>query len=335
MFKKLQTNAEKAGSSDEEISDNTLNSSFYSTNSTAQKSHKPGSNFNTSFHQPCAQNFLFQDMLQNTANCNDTFTTARSTKSSSIFNTSFKHHSTDSSSNELHRSLDNLHLSNLNFKSPACTSPVFSVNSVSRPILSPPKLKNITQNSWTAGGFWKNDVAAFPASSDVANLSRSSSQSSGFVSSNDPMVPNTYNSLPPSREPSLHGDFEKASILSEPTYHFSPINSCWGNGQLRNNFQFNAPHFPKQCSLKTSQLYYKADNIFYPILKQNNMLLVQGNIPRYNFESSFSNLSLKSFNTNNRYNTPVLFGEKPVISSLFKNLEGVNTQCHTFRAPHF
>lgn len=271
---------------------------------------------------------MFRDLLQKTANCNDTFTTARSTKSSSVFNTSFKNDSTDSSSNELHHSLDNLHLSNLNFNPPACTSPVFSVNSVNRPILSPPKLKNITQNSWTAGGFWKNDITAFPASTDVANLSRSSSQSSGFVSNNDPIVPNTYNSLPPSREPSLHGDFEKASILSEPTYHFSPINSCC-NGQLRNNFQFNMPHLPKQCLPKANQLYYKADNIFYPIVKQNNVLLVQGNdIPRYSVESSFSNLSLRSFNR------PVLFGEKPVISSLFKNLQGVDTQSHMFRAPH-
>lgn len=333
-FKKLKTNTELAESSDEEIFEDMFNSSSCSKKSMSEKSYKNGNNFNASSHPPHSQN-LFQNILQNTAN-GDTFATARSTKSLSIFNNSFKNDSINSSSNELHRSLDNLHLTNLNFKSQSCTSPVFPVNSVNRPILSPSKLKNITQNSWTAGGFWKNDVAVFPASTDVTNLSRSSSQSSGFVSSNEPVVPNTYNSVPPSREPSLYGDFEKSSILSEPTYHFTPINSSCTTNSWKNNFPFNNSHLPKQCSPNTNQLYYKADNnIFYPILKQNNMLLVQGNdIPRSNFENSFSNLSLNSFNTSNRYHPPVLFGEKPVISSLFKNLPGVSPHSHTFRAPH-
>ncbi|XP_018572830.1 uncharacterized protein LOC108912146 [Anoplophora glabripennis] len=331
-FKKLKTNTEISESSDEEAYEDILNSSFCSKKSMSNKSCKSGNNFNASH----SQNFLFQNLLRNTANVNDTFYTARRTKSSPVFNTSFKTGSINSSSNELHRSLDNLHLTNLSFNSQPCNSPVFSVNSVSRPILSPPKLKNITQNSWAAGGFWKNDVAVFPASTDIANLSRSSSQSSGFVSSNEPVVPNTYNSLPPSREPSLYGDFEKASILSEPTYHFTPINSGCTGSQLKDNFSFNNSHIPKPCPPMASQLYYKTDNnIFYPILKQNNMLLVQANhIPRFNFENSFSNLSLKSFNASNRFNTPVLFGEKPVISSLFKNLPGVSPQSHTFRAPH-
>ncbi|KAJ8920281.1 hypothetical protein NQ315_011942 [Exocentrus adspersus] len=313
-FKKLQTNIQREDDldTDEEISEEIPD---------LNKSCKNKSQ---------ARNFLFQSVVGNTANSNDNFITARSTRSSSVFNSSLQNSSVRSSSgDELHHSLDNLHLGNLSFVSRSSVSPTFSLNSASRPILSPPKLKNITQNSWTAGGFWKNDVPTLPAATNITNLSRSSSQSSGFISCNEPAV---HNSFPCSREASVCGDYEKTSIASEPTYHFEPINSSWKRQQSV-GFPFNTAQIPKQAPVTGNQLYYKADNVFYPIL-QNNMLLIQGNdIPRYAFENRFSNLPSWGLNSSNRVGSPAIFGEKPVISSLFKNLDGFSTQSHAFTAP--
>ncbi|KAJ8947740.1 hypothetical protein NQ318_018002 [Aromia moschata] len=154
---------------------------------------------------------LFQSKVQSNANTKNIFTSARSIKNSSILSGSVKSNSDLNSSSELNRSLDNLHLGSLNAKPPTCISPVFSVSAVNRPILSPPKLKNVTQNSWTAGGFWKND----------------------------------------------------------------------------------------------------------------------GSNARHNFESSFGNLSLKSFNTtNNRVKSPHVFGKQTVVGSLFNNLPG-RVECYS------
>lgn len=192
-------------------------------------------------------------MGSNTATLNRSFYTAKSTGTPSVFN-----RIANNSDNDLNRSLEHL---NINFVSPSCTSTIYSIK---RPVLTPPKLKNVTQNPWTAGGFWKNDISAFPISTDINSFSRSSSQSSGFVSTNE-VVNNQYNSAPASHDHSFNGDAERLSVLSEPAYHFKPINSE----------QFKPLFCPQQ-------LYYKSDNnTFYPVLTQNNMLYIPSTAPQY------------------------------------------------------
>ncbi|XP_074031711.1 uncharacterized protein isoform X2 [Leptinotarsa decemlineata] len=191
------------------------------------------------------------------------------------------------------------------------------MSSSNRPILSPPKLKNITQNPWTAGGFWKNDTNVLPVAVANTNLSRSSSQSSGFVSSTEP-VNNNFNSSPPSRDPSVGGDVERSSILSESAYHFKPINS-------------SATQF-----LNNQQLYYKADNnTFYPVLNQNNMLFIQNGVPTHNLHSSFGSSSLRSFNTRGGgFQSPPLFIEKSP-NTLFRNANTSVNERNFIRKPSF
>lgn len=70
-----------------------------------------------------------------------------------------------------------------------------------RSILSPPKLKSVTQASWVAGGYWHDGI-------DIPTLSRSSSQSSGFGSAGS--------NFAPSREPSVH-EFDQCSVISDAT----------------------------------------------------------------------------------------------------------------------
>lgn len=103
--------------------------------------------------------------------------------------------------------------------------------------VSPPRLsaKNITQSSWVAGGYWGHPVSpardvsshhVVPLFSQISPnasypLSRSSSQSSGFISQSS--GPTAYRiqgpcSLPNSRHGSLCGDFDHGSVLSEPAY---------------------------------------------------------------------------------------------------------------------
>lgn len=73
-------------------------------------------------------------------------------------------------------------------------------------ILSPPKLRSVTQTSWVAGGYWHEGMmTAMPPT-----LSRSSSQSSGFGSVGS-------SNLAPSREPSVH-EFDGCSVVSEATW---------------------------------------------------------------------------------------------------------------------
>ncbi|XP_012534481.2 transmembrane protein 201 homolog [Monomorium pharaonis] len=76
-------------------------------------------------------------------------------------------------------------------------------------ILSPPKLRSVTQTSWVAGGYWQEGMMT--AAATPPTLSRSSSQSSGFGSS-----VGSSNLAPPSREPSVH-EFDRCSVVSEAT----------------------------------------------------------------------------------------------------------------------
>lgn len=104
--------------------------------------------------------------------------------------------------------------------------------------MSPSRLstKNITQSSWVAGGYWGHPVSPTRefsqhkaphlgmmqhAQTNLYPLSRSSSQSSGFVSHSSGLP--SYNSqmpcsLPNSPHGSLCGDVDRVSVLSEPAY---------------------------------------------------------------------------------------------------------------------
>lgn len=135
--------------------------------------------------------------------------------------------------------------------------------------VNPPRIstKNITQSSWVAGGYWgspmsptrelaahvvpkpisihQNQVHTFP-------LSRSSSQSSGYISLTNGLAPYTSShgpfSLPNSRHGSVCGDFERGSVFSEPAYkswvpsvNIKPsdsVSQCsYGRGQARSDVQ--------------------------------------------------------------------------------------------------
>ncbi|XP_063975792.1 uncharacterized protein LOC135161802 [Diachasmimorpha longicaudata] len=84
-------------------------------------------------------------------------------------------------------------------------------------ILSPPKLKSATQNSWVAGGYWQMGI-------DRPTLSRSSSQSSGFGS--------TGSNFASSREASVVNDGDRYSVMSDTTLCCNYIN----NGSPVNSF---------------------------------------------------------------------------------------------------
>nr|CAI5842962.1 unnamed protein product [Callosobruchus analis] len=179
---------------------------------------------------------------------------------------------TESFHNDLNRSLDNL---KLDVRGP---SPLFSGR---KPLLSPPKL-NVTQNPWTAGGFWKNDFSS---------------------------------SLPASREPSLCEDAERASILSEPAYHFQPVE----NPHTRNAFSNCRGEPCPQNGISNTKLYYKGDNnTFYPVLSHNNMLVLSC-APQGGLGGAFAMRSVS-------INPEMVFCDKPVYNGLFKNINGENSR---------
>ncbi|XP_072763318.1 uncharacterized protein [Anoplolepis gracilipes] len=76
-----------------------------------------------------------------------------------------------------------------------------------RYVLSPPKLRSVTQTSWVAGGYWQVDASMMTATPPT--LSRSSSQSSGFGSAGS-------SNFAPSREPSVH-ELDRCSVVSDAT----------------------------------------------------------------------------------------------------------------------
>lgn len=296
QFKKINNTNDISENNDEDHEE-TLHSSFCSIKSRKSTLSNDFNSTHCQFYRAASsplQNCQFQN------NFNDSYATA---KTSSILNSSHNSGSPNPN-NDLHRSLDNLHLTNLSFRPQPCSSPVFCVK---RPVLSPPKLKTVTQNPWTAGGFWKNDVTAYQVGvDDNPNPSRSSSQSSGFVSNQ------AFNSLPASREPSICGDLERSSILSEPTYHM-------------NSFASKSPR---------QQLYYKADNnTFYPVLNQNNMLYLPSSVP--NLGSSFSSLPVNGAQSrSNAAPNSVLYSDKP-ISNLFKNFQTSGISDCSFNTARF
>lgn len=121
-----------------------------------------------------------------------------------------------------------------------------------RNVVSPSRLsmKNITQSSWVAGGYWGHPVnppldfpqhriqtlgsyqqppLQTPPQPSLCPLSRSSSQSSGFASLSSGPPPyklkTGLGSLPNSNPGSICGDFDRGSILSEPvgkSWNYAP-----------------------------------------------------------------------------------------------------------------
>lgn len=148
-------------------------------------------------------------------------------------------------------------------------------------VLSPPKLKSVTQTSWVAGGYWQ-------AGMDVPTLSRSSSQSSGFGSTGSNFVP--------SREPSVYNDFDRYSVVSDMTQccHMSRQNSvnsmtsCCRQGSA---FSFQRPDSPV-CS-QFSKVPQSTTLI------QNNMPSLQ------NFQVNKQFQNQTSTNNNNCNNNPI------------------------------
>lgn len=131
---------------------------------------------------------------------------------------------------ELRDKLEKLHLNSFDRggdKSNIYRKPgVFEMTGVKqrpKPVLSPPKLSNVTQSSWVAGGYWKPSEYLEGFASPP--LSRSSSQSSGFgsqsSSQNNLNGYDAFGSLPSSRNTSVCGEIDKFSVLSEPAYHTS------------------------------------------------------------------------------------------------------------------
>ncbi|XP_011066127.1 PREDICTED: uncharacterized protein LOC105153145 [Acromyrmex echinatior] len=76
-------------------------------------------------------------------------------------------------------------------------------------ILSPPKLRSVTQTSWVAGGYWQEGMMT----ATLPTLSRSSSQSSGFGSVGS-------SNLAPSREPSVH-ELDRCSSAASEIWRWS------------------------------------------------------------------------------------------------------------------
>ncbi|CAL7940629.1 unnamed protein product [Xylocopa violacea] len=139
-------------------------------------------------------------------------------------------------------------------------------------ILSPPKLKSVTQTSWVAGGYWQEGIGA-------PSLSRSSSQSSGFGSA--------ASNFGQSREPSVH-EFDQCSVMSDSTpscytlrQSNSPVGSFYQNSQfplseLRNQSVNNQIKLPLP-NLNTTQTLLLSQNN-----KGNNSIFMDQNLQGQN-----------------------------------------------------
>lgn len=107
--------------------------------------------------------------------------------------------------------------------------------STRRCILSPPKLRSVTQTSWVAGGYWQEGMM-----SGAPTLSRSSSQSSGFGSAGS-------SNFAPSREPSVH-EFDRCSVVSDvtPSYYTPRANVA---SPTRSFVSSAVPRTQSRCSM--------------------------------------------------------------------------------------
>ncbi|XP_046391277.1 uncharacterized protein LOC124159488 [Ischnura elegans] len=199
--------------------------------------------------------------------------------------------------------INNLSLGPANVGSPSRSGPKSPPKSVPRtkPVIQPARLnlKNIVQSSWVAGGYWqvpsshqyafaipKQGFQVSPQNSvnsyfpyHTSPLSRSSSQSSGFVSnsgtaSSVPMY--NSNSLQGSASSSICGDQENCSVFSEPAYHRFPPASYFGN-------IFSGGHMPSYSSSQggMSPLYGMLTSP-YPMIPHYPSFYRQGTLPNSN-----------------------------------------------------
>ncbi|XP_017890611.1 uncharacterized protein LOC108631283 [Ceratina calcarata] len=101
----------------------------------------------------------------------------------------------------------------------------------SRHVLSPPKLKSVTQTSWVAGGYWQEGI------DPPLSLSRSSSQSSGFGS--------VVSNFGTSKEPSIH-EFDRCSIMSDATQSYRTVRQA-NSPVVGSSYQqsLHGPRFPE------------------------------------------------------------------------------------------
>lgn len=209
-------------------------------------------------NRPGKNTASFTECDTTTTNCNKSFTYTANNSMSSSFNTNstFLNTSNDLLQDRVNGDL-NASLSNLNL-SKARASPL-AQNYFSKPVLTPPKLKTVTQSPWIAGGFWHNSFdCESPVPENSAGFSRSSSQSSGFVSQANERV--NFYSLSPSPVNSVYGDADRNSVLSEP------INSSFYEVRSRTK--------GKRLS---SQSYFQRlpqKNVCYPVLTNQEMLYI-------------------------------------------------------------
>ncbi|TRY75337.1 hypothetical protein TCAL_15600 [Tigriopus californicus] len=126
-------------------------------------------------------------------------------------------------------------------------------------ILRPPtfKPKGVTRTSWVAGGYWQSKNPNHLPLGAADDISRSSSQTSGFVSNTG--GPNGLpfgSSLPNSRTNSLFGD-DRNSVLSAPVFkptNFPPRpNSTLDPNPLGFGRQQFSPHHPVFSNLSQTR----------------------------------------------------------------------------------
>ncbi|KAF2898389.1 hypothetical protein ILUMI_07792 [Ignelater luminosus] len=216
----------------------------------------------------------------------------------SVFNNPLINHNTPDNKKDfdIDISLNRLHLGSPKVRKSPPINTFYMNHDIPRPkpVISPSKLKNVTQNSWVAGGFWRDSNGILLPLNNYSNLSRSSSQTSGFVS----LEPNNYNSLPSSHNNSLCGDFECNSVLSEPAY-------CMMQGR---NFA-------------TRVAYHNNDSrrLFYPVLNHEQMVY----IAPCGFNNMFAN---KNISLNNNKFTQNLYKRTTGQPSFgVPNINGLNT----------
>ncbi|XP_076749784.1 uncharacterized protein LOC143422764 [Xylocopa sonorina] len=142
-------------------------------------------------------------------------------------------------------------------------------------ILSPPKLKSVTQTSWVAGGYWQEGI-------DAPSLSRSSSQSSGFGSA--------ASNFGQSREPSVH-EFDQCSVMSDSTPSYYTLRQS--NSPVGSFYQQN-PQFP--LSELRNQSVNNQIKLPLPNLNTTQTLLLSQNNKGNN--SVFMDQSSQGQNTN-------------------------------------
>ncbi|KAK9876964.1 hypothetical protein WA026_015996 [Henosepilachna vigintioctopunctata] len=206
----------------DEYSDEELDVSSHSANTCHSFTSLGGSKslFNASLNKE-ASSPLYYKTEQNICTANSSFDTS--------FNTA-RHLQNASLFSNIQSSLEDLHLSNSTFRiGKSTSSPPSSLSPFSdhSKFLSPSKLKTVNQNSWVAGGFWRNEDGSIVQVHENVPLSRSSSQSSGFssqINENLYYSTNPFNPFPTSTKSSMCHDLDTASPISEPAYHVQHCN---------------------------------------------------------------------------------------------------------------